>query len=133
MKKRFTQTNGIKGVEELFHICYNRLYQQLSWREVINMKFNLHQQDSTGHEQMFIEPLEQQSVRLGFDKFKRNGEWIDLRMQINYVEDDKMFYAQMYARDEEGRFTDLKLQVEFEQLDLSKSVEDRLGLIYKEE
>tara|TARA_R100000234_G_scaffold116241_1_gene93067 strand:- start:96 stop:389 length:294 start_codon:yes stop_codon:yes gene_type:complete len=97
------------------------------------MKFNLHQQDSTGHEQMFIEPLEQQSVRLGFDKFKRNGEWIDLRMQINYVEDDKMFYAQMYARDEEGRFTDLKLQVEFEQLDLSKSVEDRLGLIYKEE
>ena len=54
-------------------------------------------------------------------------------MQINYSEDDKMFYAQMYARDEDGRFTDLKLQVEFEQLDLSKSVEDKLRLVYKDE
>ena len=27
------QTNGIKGFEELFHICYNRVYQQLSWNE----------------------------------------------------------------------------------------------------
>mgnify|MGYP003141498934 CR=1 FL=1 len=127
------QVNEIKGFDSKEIFCYNGISQQLSWREEINMKFNLHQQDSTGHQQMVIEPLEQQSVRLGFDKFKRNGEWIDLRMQINYVEDDKMFYAQMYARDEEGRFTDLKLQVEFEQLDLSKSVEDRLGLIYKEE
>ena len=86
-----------------------------------------------GHEQMFIEPLEQQSVRLGFDKFKRNGEWIDLRMQINYSETEKIYYAQMYAKDEDGSFTDLKLQVEFEQLDLSGSVEDRLGLVYKYE
>ena len=80
-----------------------------------------------------FEPSAKQSIRLNFDKFKRNGEWIDLRMQINYSEDDKMFYAQMYARDEDGRFTDLKLQVEFEQLDLSKSVEDKLRLVYKDE
>lgn len=86
-----------------------------------------------GHEQMVIEPDVKQSVRLGFDKFKRNGEWIDLRMQINYVEDEKRFYAQMYARDEDGRFTDLKLEVEFEQLHLSDSVEDRLGLVYKDQ
>tara|TARA_R100000734_G_C3312934_1_gene104117 strand:- start:216 stop:506 length:291 start_codon:yes stop_codon:yes gene_type:complete len=86
-----------------------------------------------GHEQMFIEPLEKQSIRLNFDEFKRDGEWIDLRMQINYVEDDKIFYAQMYARDEDGRFTDLKLEVEFEQLHLSDSVEDRLSLVYKDE
>ena len=86
-----------------------------------------------GHEQMVIEPDVKQSVRLGFDKFKRNGEWIDLRMQINYSESEKIYYAQMYAKDEDGRFTDLKLQVEFEQLDLSGSVEDRLGLVYKYE
>jgi len=86
-----------------------------------------------GHEQMVIEPDVKQSVRLGFDKFKRNGEWIDLRMQINYSETEKIYYAQMYAKDEDGRFTDLKLQVEFEQLDLSGSVEDRLGLVYKYE
>ena len=86
-----------------------------------------------GHEQMVIEPDVKQSVRLGFDKFKRNGEWIDLRMQITYSESEKIYYAQMYAKDEDGRFTDLKLQVEFEQLDLSGSVEDRLGLVYKYE
>ena len=86
-----------------------------------------------GHEQMVIEPDVKQSVRLGFDKFKRNGEWIDLRMQINYSESEKIYYAQMYAKDEDGRFTDLKLQVEFEQLDLSWSVEDRLGLVTKDE
>tara|TARA_R110002020_G_scaffold358436_1_gene570714 strand:- start:434 stop:724 length:291 start_codon:yes stop_codon:yes gene_type:complete len=89
--------------------------------------------NSSGHELMFIEPNVKQSVRLGFDKFKRNGEWIDLRMQINYVEYEERFYAQMYARDEDGRFTDLKLQVEFEQLDFSRSAEDRLGLVYKDE
>tara|TARA_R100001443_G_scaffold487_6_gene2024 strand:- start:4271 stop:4561 length:291 start_codon:yes stop_codon:yes gene_type:complete len=86
-----------------------------------------------GREQMVIEPIVKQSIRLSFDKFRRNGEWIDLRMQINFSEDDKMFYAQMYARDEDGHFTDLKLEVEFEQLDLSRSVEDRLRLVYKEE
>ena len=56
--------------------------------------------NSSGHELMFIEPNVKQSVRLGFDKFKRNGEWIDLRMQINYVEYEESFYAQMYARDD---------------------------------
>ena len=86
-----------------------------------------------GREKMVIEPSVKQSIRLSFDNFRRNGEWIDLRMQINYVEDDKMFYAQMYARDEDGRFTDLKLEVEFEELDLSRSVEDRLRLVYKGE
>ena len=81
---------------------------------------------------MVIAPKESESVSLDFNGFKRNGEFIDLRMQINYCEDDKLYYALMYARDENGLFRDLKLQVSFERLDLAKSVEDNLGLFVKQ-
>ena len=95
------------------------------------MQYKINKGDK--QESMVITPKENESVRLSFNGFKRNGEWIDLRMQINYVQDENIYYAQMYARDEVGYFSDLKLEVEFEKLDLSRSAEDRLGLVYKDE
>ena len=97
------------------------------------MKFEIVDNKTHGLQIMKVEPKENESVRLDFNHYKRDNKFIPLRMQISYSESDKLFYALMYGRDEDGLFRDLKLQVSFEELDLNRDVETKLGLIHKDE
>ena len=86
------------------------------------MKFNIHEKQNG--KTMIVFPKESDTVDINFNNLKRDGEFIKSRMIISYDEDDKLYYAVVYSQDEDGYFTDHKVSLSFEKLELSQSAED---------
>ena len=88
------------------------------------MKYDLHQKQNG--KTMIVSPKENDTVDINFNDLKRNGEFIKYRMLISYDESSKLYYAIVYSQDEDGYFSDHKVSLSFERLELSQSAEDNM-------